>query len=395
LSCHINFFPAVKVKLIKLTTGSCGFTFVGIPGQMKKVSSKYCLLAMVFIALFVLNACGQNKTLQPEKNQKMKDTIIKTDDEWRKELSPQQYYVLRQKGTEAPFSGKLLFNKEKGVYKCAACGNELFTDAMKFNSDCGWPSFDNAISGGRIITHVDTSHGMIRTEIICARCGSHLGHLFKDGPTASGLRYCVNSLSLEFVSSKDIAALGEDNKVATNDTITLGGGCFWCVEAIYEMLNGVVKVESGFSGGTTRNPSYEQVCTGITGHAEVVQIVYDTTKTSLDEILKVFFTVHDPTTLNKQGADVGTQYRSVIFYRDDKQYQIAKSIIDSLNSEKVFKSPVLTQLSKFEAFYKAENYHQDYYNQNKDQPYCQLVIRPKIEKFEKVFKDRLKKNTKE
>ena len=175
------------------------------------------------------------------------------------------------------------------------------------------------------------------------------------------------------------------------DTITLGGGCFWCVEAVYEMLDGVIKVESGYSGGTVKNPSYREVCTGNTGHAEVAQITFDTTKTSVDEILKVFFTVHDPTSLNKQGADVGTQYRSVIFYRNEHQRSIAKSIIDGLNNNHVYDKPVVTQLDPFTTFYKAEDYHQDYYNQNKEAPYCRMVIQPKLEKFEKLFKDRLKK----
>lgn len=175
------------------------------------------------------------------------------------------------------------------------------------------------------------------------------------------------------------------------DTITLGGGCFWCVEAVYEMLNGVIKVESGYSGGTVKNPSYREVCTGRTGHAEVAQITFDNSKTSVDEILKVFFTVHDPTTLNKQGADVGPQYRSVIFYRNEQQRNAAKSIIDGLNNEHVYANPVVTQLAPFTSFYKAEDYHQDYYNQNKQEPYCRLVIQPKLEKFEKLFKDRLKK----
>ena len=175
------------------------------------------------------------------------------------------------------------------------------------------------------------------------------------------------------------------------DTITLGGGCFWCVEAIYEMLDGVIKVESGYSGGTVKNPTYNEVCTGMTGHAEVAQITFDSSKTSIDEILKVFFTVHDPTSLNKQGADVGTQYRSVIFYRNDHQQQIAKSIIDDLNNNNVYSKPIVTQLVKFTKFYKAEDYHQDYYNQNKEAPYCRIVIQPKLEKFEKIFKDRLKK----
>jgi len=178
---------------------------------------------------------------------------------------------------------------------------------------------------------------------------------------------------------------------SSHDTITLGGGCFWCVEAVYEMLDGVIKVESGFSGGTVKNPSYREVCTGSTGHAEVAQITFDNSKTSVEEILKVFFTVHDPTTLNKQGADVGTQYRSVIFYRNDHQRNIARSIIDDLNNNHVYTSPIVTQLNPFTVFYKAEDYHQDYYNQNKEAPYCRMVIQPKLEKFEKVFKDRLKK----
>lgn len=321
-----------------------------------------------------------------------KFSVNKTDEEWKKELSKDQYYVLREKGTEAPFTGKLLLNKEKGVYKCAACGNELFTDDMKFDSHCGWPSFDKEIAGGKIKTETDNSHGMTRTEIMCARCGGHLGHLFNDGPTKTGMRYCVNSLSLEFVSESDANTSKTGVSGNSNiDTVTLGGGCYWCVEAVYEMLDGVIKVESGFSGGTVKNPSYREVCTGRTGHAEVVQITYDKTKTSFEEILKVFFTVHDPTTLNRQGGDIGTQYRSVIFYRNEDQKKAAASIVDALNKENVYPNPVVTEIAKFDHFYKAEDYHQDYYNQNQSEPYCRMVIQPKIEKFEKLFKDRLKK----
>lgn len=175
------------------------------------------------------------------------------------------------------------------------------------------------------------------------------------------------------------------------DTITLGGGCYWCVEAVYEMLNGVVKVESGFSGGTVKNPSYREVCSGSTGHAEVVQITFEKTKTSVVEILKVFFTLHDPTTLNRQGADVGTQYRSVIFYRNNEQYKAAKDIVDAINSENVYGSPIVTQISPFDKFYIAEDYHQDYFDLNKEEPYCRMVIQPKIDKFEKLFKEKMKK----
>lgn len=175
------------------------------------------------------------------------------------------------------------------------------------------------------------------------------------------------------------------------ETITLGGGCYWCVEAVYENLDGVKSVVSGFSGGKVANPTYEEVCTGTTGHAEVVQITYDKTKTDINEIFQVFFTVHDPTTLNRQGADVGTQYRSVIFYKNAEQKNAAESIIAELNKAKVYNSPIVTKVEPFKAFYKAEDYHQNYYANNKNQPYCKMVIQPKIEKFEKVFKDKLKK----
>ncbi|WP_444647596.1 peptide-methionine (S)-S-oxide reductase MsrA [Flavobacterium columnare] len=175
------------------------------------------------------------------------------------------------------------------------------------------------------------------------------------------------------------------------ETITLGGGCFWCIEAVFDNLDGVISAESGYSGGNSSNPTYEEVSTGETGFAEAVQIKYDTTKTNLDEIFKVFFTVHDPTTLNRQGADMGSQYRSVIFYANEKQKNTAKDLIIALEKSKAYRSKIVTLLQPFRAFTKAENYHQNYYENNKKKSYCQYVIQPKLEKFEKVFKDRLKK----
>jgi peptide-methionine (S)-S-oxide reductase len=192
-----------------------------------------------------------------------------------------------------------------------------------------------------------------------------------------------------------LTAFGQNDKKTKQsklETITLGGGCYWCVEAVYENLNGVKSAISGFSGGKMTNPSYEDVSSGRTGYAEAVQITYDKTVTSLDEIFKVFFSVHDPTTLNCQGADVGTQYRSAIFYKNEEQKVAAQTIISALNKEKVYDSPIVTTLEPFTKFYKASAIHQNYYENNKNQPYCQMVIQPKLEKFEKVFKDRLKKN---
>jgi peptide-methionine (S)-S-oxide reductase len=177
------------------------------------------------------------------------------------------------------------------------------------------------------------------------------------------------------------------------DTATLGTGCFWCTEAIFEQLDGVISAVSGYAGGHVANPTYKDVCTGETGHAECIQIVYDTSKISFDELLEVFWQVHDPTTLNRQGGDVGTQYRSVIFYHDDEQKQKAEKYKTELDKSGAFDNSIVTTLEPFTKFYTAENYHQEYYELNKNSnPYCSIVIRPKLEKFEKVFKDKLKKH---
>lgn len=329
------------------------------------------------LTVFFNAGCAQNKH-----NNKNTEQMKLTDAQWKEKLSPEQYYILREKGTEKPFSGEFVFTKDKGIYHCAGCGEALFTDDMKFDAHCGWPSFDKEIAGGKIIQTEDNSHGMNRIEITCAKCGGHLGHLFDDGPTETGKRYCVNSGSLSFEAIKG----SEDS----TQVITLAGGCFWCIEAIFEALKGVTKVESGYSGGNTINPSYKDVSTGNTGHAEVVQITYDSKIISLEEILEVFFTLHDPTTLNKQGADIGTQYRSAIFYHNPNQKEIAAKVIATLNQNQVFQNPIVTEVTAYTKFYKAENYHQEYYALNKEQPYCKAVIRPKIDKLNKIFTTKLK-----
>lgn len=345
---------------------------------------------LLFLTVLSLSACAQ--TPAP----KSRDTAIsaampvgdsalmsKPSTYWREHLSEEEYHILREKGTEAPFSGKWLMHKDTGYYTCAACGNALFRSDRKFDSECGWPSFDEEITGGRIKTQMDYSHGMSRLEILCGLCGGHLGHLFDDGPTSTGKRYCVNSVSLNFVKSNAFA-------VAETDTLTLGGGCFWCLEAIFEELKGVVSVESGYAGGTIANPTYKEVCTGNTGHAEVVQIVFDPHQTSVDEIFQVFFTMHDPTTLNKQGADEGTQYRSIILYKNEAQRKAAVDLINDLNTSKLFADPIVTTVEPLKAFYKADISHQDYYENNRKQAYCRLVIQPKLEEFEALFAKRLK-----
>ena len=180
---------------------------------------------------------------------------------------------------------------------------------------------------------------------------------------------------------------------STNDSLeiaTFGAGCFWCVEAVYQQVNGVLKVESGYAGGQIKNPSYKEVCTERTGHAEVCQLTYNPEVISFKEILEVFWQTHDPTTLNRQGADVGTRYRSAIFYHTDEQKQIAEDYLKVLNDEKAFENPIVTEITAFTNFYPAEDYHQDYFELNGEQPYCTAVVRPKVEKFRKIFKDKLK-----
>lgn len=198
------------------------------------------------------------------------------------------------------------------------------------------------------------------------------------------------ALSIGYARANQLKDNMESNAVKY-EVATFGQGCYWCAEAIFQRLEGVVKVESGFSGGRVANPTYKEVCSGITGHAEVVQVTFDPQKISYDELLEVFWKTHDPTTLNRQGNDVGTQYRSVIFYHNEEQHRLAVAYKKKLNDQHVWGAPVVTEISAFTKFYRAEDSHQNYFNDNRRQPYCQYVIVPKVEKFEKVFKDKIKR----
>ncbi|HKD37633.1 MAG TPA: bifunctional methionine sulfoxide reductase B/A protein [Pirellulales bacterium] len=336
-----------------------------------------------------------------------------SDDEWRKRLTLEQFRVLRSAGTERPFCGALLDNKQPGVYSCAGCGLPLFTSDAKFHSGTGWPSFFQPIAEGNVDEKNDYSHGMSRTEINCARCDGHLGHVFDDGPRPTGLRFCLNSESLKFTPNDQLATLadpladsqgsaetsgamptgldghGEPTGMATQGsghgtqqspatcTAVFAGGCFWCTEAAFEQLDGVLDVTSGYSGGKRETADYESVCTGRTGHAEAIRITYDPAKISYDTLLDVFFDAHDPTQLNRQGADVGTQYRSAIFYANESERRAAETKIRQLNESHHFSSPIVTTLEPLVEFFPAEGYHQDYARNNPMQPYIQAAAIPK------------------
>lgn len=273
------------------------------------------------------------------------------------ELSKQESYVIDNKGTESPFTGKFNDFYEKGTYICRKCGAALYSSTSKFKSDCGWPSFDDEIKGA--VNRYPDPDGN-RTEIECASCGAHLGHVFTgEGYTPKDVRHCVNSISIDFVASQ--------LEPGRYGTAIFAGGCFWGVEFYLQKAPGVISVTSGFTGGHVRNPSYREVCTGNTGHAEAVKIIYDPGKTSYEKLLRLFLEIHDPTQVGRQGPDIGDQYRSEIFYLNEDQKKTAERNIAILR-EKGLK--VATAVTKASEFYTAESYHQDYYFKNGKTPYC-------------------------
>lgn len=268
-------------------------------------------------------------------------------------LTPEEEQIIIHKGTEKPFSGKFHDQKIPGFYTCKRCDASLYKSQDKFDPGCGRPCFETDITGA---TKREIDADGIRIELLCARCDAHLGHMFEgESLTVKNVRHCINSISLNFVPLEN------------TQRAVFASGCFWGPDFFFQQARGVLLTTVGYTGGHTENPTYKMVCTGTTGHAEAVEIIFDPEKISYEDLVKLFFQTHDPTQVDRQGPDIGKQYRSEIFYVDENQKKIAEKLMDILKA-KGYK--LATRLSKASTFWKAEDYHQDYYMKKNDTPYC-------------------------
>lgn len=310
--------------------------------------------AVIFGVVLWLTALSQEKKMAQNKPPLLsKENIMALN-----KLTPDEERVILHKGTEMPFSGEFVDHHESGAYVCRQCNAPLYNSTDKFESGCGWPSFDDQIPGA--VRRTRDADGF-RTEITCAACGGHLGHVFEgEGLTDKNTRHCVNSISLKFIPASP--------EVKT-DTAFFAGGCFWGTEYLFQNFDGVTSTRVGYMGGKSEKPSYREVCDGGTGHAEALEVVFDPDKTDFEKLARYFFEIHDPTQLNRQGPDIGKQYRSAIFYRDESQKMIAEKLIGILK-DKGYK--VVTEVTKADTFWEAEKYHQDYYQTNGKEPYCHI-----------------------
>lgn len=313
------------------------------------------VIRRVFIGmLFILINVGCNGQDVSEAQPLNKN---KVDSNNYKKLTTEEERVIINKGTEYPYSGAYNDFKDSGQFVCKQCNTPLFTSDSKFDSRSGWPSFDDAIDNN--VKEILDADGK-RSEIVCNTCGGHLGHVFRgEGFTDKDTRHCVNSISLDFVPKNNVK----------QDTAIFASGCFWGTEYHLQKFDGVIDTKPGYIGGEIKNPSYKQVCTGTTGHAEAVRVIFNPDKVSFEELAILYFETHDPSQVDRQGPDVGTQYRSEIFYSSESQKETSKKLIKVLEDKGV---QVATKLSEATTFWVAEDYHQDYYIKTGKQPYCHI-----------------------
>jgi len=339
----------------------------------------YIITILVFLTGYIsLKSSSKQESLSTEQSNNGDKNMIKkleiTNKEWKEVLTPKEYRVMRKSGTEKPFSGRYNDNYENGIYYCVGCDTPLFSSETKYDHGTGWPSFTAPFDESYIEYLEDNSLFRRRTEVRCAVCGAHLGHVFDDGPGPTHKHYCINSVSLDFKEAEsqpesESNSSEKPNKSAKKtpktETAIFAAGCFWGVEDKFRKTPGIISTEVGYTGGHIKKPTYKQVCTDKTGHAEAVKITFNPSLISYEELLKVFFSIHDATQINRQGPDIGRQYRSAIFYFNSAQKMVAEKIVKELESSGRLGKSIATEIVPASKFNKAEEYHQQYYEKSK------------------------------